>query len=444
MSKYRTEPFKIWNKAKELRMDVYRDYAQAHEKGGLRIGGGAWSFMPIAAGLGDDVYWLSSEPYSASVAHDIPFSKRAMAATENQGFARDLCGYIRNYWGSIILNEYVFGGPWPKADLLFEDHICCSHAKWYQRVREIEDPDIPYFCIDCTTGPYLISPDAEPLQKHKLEYLVNQLLDTIDQIDKLAQKKWNRKFDDEKFIEALNHDCNATSLWCDICCLNKNIPARMDEKSMFAFFNLAGNNRFRKSVTDFYKELYDEIQYRVDNQIAAVGNERIRIFGDSPPPWAFLNVYRYLETYGCVAVGSAYNIGIFGVWQWDENGVYRGRTTPEQAGIVMKTREDAVRVMADWYLSKAMWQHLYGPEPKIKIMLTIADQWKCDGALIHQNRGCEMSTLHSPEIRLALMDKGIKVATYEGNMGDFREFDIQSTKNRIDIFLESLGAKKIP
>lgn len=29
--------------------------------------------------------------------------------------------------------------------------------------------------------------------------------------------------------------------------------------------------------------------------------------------------------------------------------------------------------------------------------------------------------------------------TYEGNMGDEREFDEKATQHRIDIFLESLG-----
>lgn len=33
--------------------------------------------------------------------------------------------------------------------------------------------------------------------------------------------------------------------------------------------------------------------------------------------------------------------------------------------------------------------------------------------------------------------------TYEGNMGDEREFDEQAVTNRMDIFLESLGLKKL-
>jgi benzoyl-CoA reductase subunit B len=32
--------------------------------------------------------------------------------------------------------------------------------------------------------------------------------------------------------------------------------------------------------------------------------------------------------------------------------------------------------------------------------------------------------------------------TYEGNMGDEREFDLTATETRFDIFLESLGLKR--
>ncbi len=46
------------------------------------------------------------------------------------------------------------------------------------------------------------------------------------------------------------------------------------------------------------------------------------------------------------------------------------------------------------------------------------------------------------ENRLGLIKRGNKVMTYEGNMGDEREFDEVAAINRIDIFLESLGLQK--
>lgn len=72
----------------------------------------------------------------------------------------------------------------------------------------------------------------------------------------------------------------------------------------------------------------------------------------------------------------------------------------------------------------------------------IAKQWKLDGIILHYNRGCEGLSVGIAENRLGLLKRGHKVMTFEGNMGDEREFDEQATLNRIDIFLESLGLKK--
>ncbi len=115
--KYKTEPLKLWQKAKELRLDYYKNYAKAHEKGGIRWAGGAWTLDAVPRGLGDDVWSITSEPYAASIAFKKDFSLRCMEATEKKGYARDLCSYMRNYWGSIILNEYAFpeySKTWPR------------------------------------------------------------------------------------------------------------------------------------------------------------------------------------------------------------------------------------------------------------------------------------------------------------------------------------------
>ena len=71
---YKTEALKCWNKAKEIRENYYKNFAAAHEKGGLRWAGGAWSFDAIPSGLGDDVYPLTGEPYAASIAFNKDFA----------------------------------------------------------------------------------------------------------------------------------------------------------------------------------------------------------------------------------------------------------------------------------------------------------------------------------------------------------------------------------
>ena len=138
----------------------------------------------MPAGLGRDVCCLTSEPYGASIAWDRDFSLECMEAVEKQGYARDLCSYMRNYWGSVMLNRYAFGGPFPKPDFIWQDHICCSHAKWYQVVTDLE-PELPYFCVDVSVGPYT------ELNENRLAYVVGQMHDGIEWMEKVTGRTYD-------------------------------------------------------------------------------------------------------------------------------------------------------------------------------------------------------------------------------------------------------------
>ena len=76
------------------------------------------------------------------------------------------------------------------------------------------------------------------------------------------------------------------------------------------------------------------------------------------------------------------------------------------------------------------------------MMVRIAKEWKLDGVMLHYNRGCEGLSVGIAENRLGIQAAGYPVMTFEGNMGDEREFDEARTVGRIDTFMESLGIKK--
>jgi len=428
---YKTEKLRCWNKAKEIRLNYYKNYANAHDNGGLRWAGGAWSFGSIAAGLGNDIYPLTGEPYGASIAFNKEFSVRCMEAVEKKGYARDLCSYMRNYWGSIILDEYVFGGKFPKPDFVWQDHICCSHAKWYQVASELEGGNIPEFAIDVAVGPY------HTVTKNKIDYLVNQMHEGIEWLEKTTGREYN----DDLLIEAVENEFRSTSVWAEICKLNAAVPAPLDEKSMYSLYVLGTLAKHSKEVADFYEELRDEVKYRVENQIAAVKHEVCRLMSDTQPPWGFLKIFRYLEEYGAVSVGSLYTFGLIGVWEDKPDGTWGPRTTPAQKGIKITSRDQALRLLADWNLSKPEWQHFYSPHLKSEMMIRLAKEWKLDGIMLHYNRGCEGLSLGIAENRLALIEAGFPVMTFEGNMGDEREFDEAQTTSRMDSFMETLGFK---
>lgn len=427
MAKYRTEPLKTWQKAKELREKYYRDYAEAKKSGGLRWMGSAWAFDAVPAGLGRDVYCITGEPYAATCAFDRPLSREFLKASQNFGFARDLCSYMRNYWGSILVDRYAKGeGRFPRADFAWTQHICCSHAKWYQNACELEG-GVPMFAVDVGAGPY--PPFAPEMYAHRVAYVTGQLLDGIEWLERVTK----RTFDDELFAEAAWNDIRSTNMWARICMLNRAVPAPLDEKSIYSLYVFGTLQKSNPDFADFYEELYEEVRDRVERKIAAVEGEEKRIMTDTQPPWGFLDVYRYMEEWGVVSVGSLYTFGLEGMWLYDME--ERELTPRPLPGRKPRDREEICTMLADWHLSKPQYQHFYHPEYKTKLMDAIARHWKVDGIILHYNRGCEGLSMGIAENRLGLMKLGHKVMTYEGNMGDDDEFDAAVTRKRLDIFL---------
>ena len=153
---------------------------------------------------------------------------------------------------------------------------------------------------------------------------------------------------------------------------------------------------------------------------------------DNHPPWGFLKIYRYLEKWGAVSIGSLYTFSLTGMWLYDEEkNDFTSRPSPDKKPT---DRYECCKMLADWHLCKPEYQHFYNPDYKTKMMDAIAKNWGVDGIILHYNRGCEDLSVGIAENRLGLLERGNKVMTYEGNMGDECEFDEKAVTNRMDIF----------
>jgi len=439
IKEYPTELLKSWNEAKNLRRKYYEGYLTAHERGGLRWAGGAWSFSSIPAGLGEDVYCITSEPYGATVAFFKDFATKCHDATEAAGFPRTLCAYMRNYWGSILLDKYILADGtivegFPSPDFIWQDHICCSHGKWHQIDRWLEKKrgkEVPMYCVDVSVG-Y----DLKPLEEYKVNYIVQQLNDGIDWLEKVTGRKYN----DEFLCEAVWNEIRSTSLWAEICALNQAIPAPLDEKSIYSLYVMGTLMKHSPECVAFYEALKAEVEDRVKRGIAAVPHERFRVITDTQPPWGFLTIFREMEKYGVVSLGSLYSYGLVGMWEYTPDGIWVPKPLPPKKP---ETREEALRAIVEWTLNRPEWAHFYKPELKTEMISSIVKQWKVDAVLLHYNRGCEGLSVHIAENRLGLIEMGIPVFTFEGNMGDEREFDYPGTLARLTAFFESMGLRKL-
>jgi benzoyl-CoA reductase subunit B len=421
-TKYPTEPFKCWKKAKELRDTYYRDYAIAHEKGGLCVAGSGATCLAVCNGLGWDVHFLPGEPYGASCAAVEPFARECLEAVDKAGYASDLCSYMRNYWGSVMIGKMILADgtitKWVKPDFLFSYHHCCTHGAWYRRVNELEGGDIPMFMYDHPTSYH-----GTGKKKSIDDYITNQLLEAIPWMEKVT----GRKFNDETMIEAIRNECETSELWGEIVEYQKAIPSPMSEKTAYTFHGLTAIRPMDYRTVALMRELRDEMRDRVERGIADVPGERFRILHDSNPPWAFLQIFRYMEReYGVVSIGGLYTFGLHGAWDIDKKGNMVVTKVPWERGMPMKTREDAIRAYLD--IKQRFFQYFNANN--------------VDAVFIHLNRGCEELAMGQMENRISLLEAGIPVVTYEGNMADPREFDLMRTREKIDAFLEGRGLRK--
>lgn len=427
-----TEPLRCRAEAERIREDYYRDYAEARRSGGLRWAGGARSFDAVPMGLGDDVHALTGEPYGASIALDPEFARECQRAVDKAGFARDLGPHMRNYWGSVLLDRYAFGGPFPKPDFAWQIHAFSSHAKWYQVAGELAG-GVPTYSVDVAVGP------ARELTKNRVDYIYRQLRDGIPWLERTT----GRKFDDERFIRAVYDECRATSLWAEICCLNRTVPAPLDEESLHALSLPGALNKASRRVADFYEKVRDEVKDRVERGVAAVPTERRRVMSDTPAPQPLEGLSRHLGKFGCVSVGSLHAYGLFGAWDVDRNGEWVPRKTPQDRGVELEDRNEALRYLVEWTLHRPEWQQFHGPRVRSEMMIRMAREWKIDGVLLHSSRDSDGLGLGVAESRAALQEAGFPVVSFEGDRSDDREPDGERARARVDAFMETLGLERL-
>jgi len=290
------------------------------------------------------------------------------------------------------------------------------------------------YSVDIASG---AQPPFDELPAHRIDYVVGQLMDGIDWLQEVTGKT----FDDEKFIQATKYSLNSMYKWAKVCELNQAIPAPLGEKEMFTLYVLGILEKASKEVSDFYDELYEEVEDRVKRGIAAIPNEEYRLMTDSQPPWAFLDMWRYLErNYNAISIGSVYTYSLEGVWD-----IKDGKLIAKEPFDAGTTRESACRALAEYELYKPVYQSFYHADYKSQLMVMIAQQWKVQGVILHLNRGCEGSSLGIFENRIALMDAGFSCLMLEGSMADEGAIDRQATFKKIQVFMDKItGGSKVP
>ena len=434
---WETRPLEFWAKAKELRAGWQKSVenkekviAQGNTFGTMNCD---WSAAFPALSLIED------NPVGSMVqAKNEPFARKSRLACEIRGWGREICGYHGSCWGAQFLGYQDDGSAFPKRQLVVPMPATCDqHTKRGAQVRDFEN--VPQWSGDkfVYLGPFDIVRND-----YMLEHRVYCNLRIVNDIERI----FGQQFDHEQLVALMTANDEIVGYNRDITLLMaRTIPSPLSVKDLYSIFTLGGLTRIDpQAAVDFWRTVRDEVKWRADNHIAAVGNERFRWIEAHPPSWHYLKYYRYMEGYGAVCLGSEYSHGYASNMELNPDGSISSRDPmvyPEDTPI--KTREDAVRYAtgpdARYPDTGAAGEVLYG-----NTIAKFAKLMQADGALLPVWRSGQGCTMMRKEHGMHLKEAGLSVMHYEGSQpGDRTDLDEKRLFDQLDAWMQSQGLRRL-
>ena len=431
---WETKPLECWQLAKELR----RKFDNAIGDENYVLGNGNTSFTLDWQGAFPAVKVVEDNPVGAMMAQqNEPFARKARLASEVRGWGREICGYHNNCWGAQFLGHMADGSPFPERDFTVPfPCVCDSHVKRGQQCRDYKP--ISRWTNDFTM---YIGDRDEPREEAMLDHRNFNSLKMLNEMEGL----FGQKLDDEKLFELARSSRVVANYKKEVSLFMTNIPSPLSVKDLYSFFQLGGLAKLGAGIAEnFWKTLRDEVEWRVQNKIAAVGNERFRWIEAHPPSWHFLKYYRYMEQYGAVCLGSQYSHSADSIMFRDENGELVDHEYPSYPNdIELTTREDAVRFMTT---PDPRSPHHFKIDEYLRpeALVDFASVFRADGALFGLWRSGVGCTITRKEQAMRLRNAGYSVMCYEGSQpGDRVDLDEKRMIEQLDTWMESLGLQKM-
>lgn len=432
---WETKPLEFWTKAKELRANYDKSVANNENV----VGQGSWEWTPGFPAL----TLIHDNPVGSMIqAKDDAFARKARLASEIRGWGREICGYQGNCWGTQFLGYIEDGSPWSKRQLVVPHPcVCDQHAKRGQQARDFEN--MPQWMTDQCM---YMGPRDEEREQAMLDHRAYCELRVVNDIERI----FGQQCDDEKLIEILKSTNISKKYRREITYLMATtIPSPLSVKDLYSVYTIGMLTHIDPVETEnFWRTVRDEVKWRADNQIAAVGNERYRFIEAHPPSWHYLKYYRYLETYGAICLGSQYSQS--GSISIDEDG---NADFPDllrfPEDTQMTTREDIMRVGLSQE-ARGSFGGICNSNCKVDEyiyrdrIVKFAKAFQADGALLAIWRHGVGCTFTRKEQAMYLKEAGLNVMHYEGSQpGERTDLDEKRFLDQLDTWMQTQGLRRL-
>jgi len=402
-SRVLSPPLKVDPWTKEL---ISLHYLRGNYAGGRQKVAWVTSGAPIEFLKALDYFILYPENHGA-LCGTVRRAEELCIQAENASYSRDICSYARTDIGSVLSGKTPVRRL-PRPDLLLAcTNICQTVLFWYRVLSE--HFQAPLVLIDT---PFIYTQVAE----HTVQFVKRQIEEAIP----IAEKVAGKALEPNRLEEVAFLSRDASHLWMQILERCQHRPSPISVFDQFIQMAPVVEMRGERRTVDFYATLLKEVDGRIARGIGVVKDERKRLLWDNLPIWYRLRyLAEYLGKHGIAIVASTYTNA------WGE------------LADLIDTR-DPIDGMARTYIYPILNR---GTGDKLATMKKMIQKYTLDGVILHSDRSCKPYSIGQIDQRDHLIREcEVPALLLEADHNDPRLFTEEQVANRLDAFIEMLGA----
>lgn len=389
-----------------------------------------WQGELIAKAMGIELVFPENfGAFCASVGQAEPHLEIA----ETEGFPSTLCGYARNCFGyAKLLADNGFtpppeapGGGLAKPTVLIGSGTACdARYKWFQSLKRYLN-DVPVWSLELPqpgTCEFCL-PGNKELSIH---FIVDHLKAYVAFLEDLL----GRKMDYDYLGEIVQQALKTLTLAYEVDLLRKAVPSPMVAQDFWSIMIAHFYLPYDTEAYAFYRQVYDEVKYKVDHGIAAIADERYRMMFAELPPWHSIGFFDQIaERYGVAMAMESWSYHALVPLPEEELAAASG---PLEiiARIALRKWTEYNDVALHYKMEPSAFNGGY---------LHYAEEYQIDGMFCHPLMSCRPATytlLHAKN----MLEEKLKVPSVvvEGDIVDLRVFNEEEAFAKVEAFLETM------
>jgi benzoyl-CoA reductase/2-hydroxyglutaryl-CoA dehydratase subunit BcrC/BadD/HgdB len=355
----------------------------------------------------------------------------------SEGFPDHLCGYAQNCFGytatmtelgEIPLNAPSGGMPKP-VFLLSSGMGCDARFKWFQALGSYLDA--PVWTLEVPT-PGMRESLMEGTYERNVAFVVKELGEFAVFLENILGKK----IDWDKFGEDVDTTMMMDKAWFGVNELRSARPGPMHSRDFWSSMTasiLRTTNP--KRVADLYRQMYDEVEDRIEKGISGINREeKYRMTFLGLPPWHSLGFFDELAERGWNFVTEQY--------YHPSRPIDLSRVKDPVEKLVRYRYQDIVHYIEEIFdpeeaedVKKEIMEKGYSN----RVYLREAMEFQCDGAILHTLLTCRGTTAPLLLSQSRLMEQWkVPSIVVEGDIVDQTLFDPTDALRRAEAFEETM------